>query len=72
MARRAVKAHFQPNPPEFSKVVNVTNMTKNWHWLLDGKLQNVNSEDLHNQVKELHRPAWQRIVAGQHIPGHDH
>ena len=56
MARRAVKAHFQPNPPEFSKVVNVTNMTKNWHWLLDGKLQNVNAEDLHDQAKELQRP----------------
>ena len=38
MARSAVKARFQPNPPEFSKVVNVTNMTKIWHWLLDGTL----------------------------------
>ena len=56
MARSAVKVHFQPNPPEFSNVVNVTNMTKIWHWLLDGKLQNVNSEDLHNQAKEVHRP----------------
>ena len=38
-----------------ANVVNVTNMTKIWHWLLDGKLQNVNSEDLHDPAKELHR-----------------
>ena len=39
-----------------ANVVNVRNMTKIWNWLLDGKLQNVNSEDLHDQAKELHRP----------------
>ena len=44
MACRAVKALFQPKPPEFSKVVNVTNMTEIWHWLLGGKLQNVKTE----------------------------
>ena len=56
MARSAVKSRFQPNPPEFSKGVNITNMTKIWHWILDGKLQNVNADDLHYHAKELHRP----------------
>ena len=31
MARSVVKARFQPKPPEFSKEVNLANMTKIWH-----------------------------------------
>ena len=56
MAWSAVKARFQVNFNQtlqsFSKVVNVTNMTKIWHWLLDCKLQNVNTQDLHDHAKE--------------------
>ena len=53
MARSAVKSAFSTKPSRVYKYDKILALAM-WHF--DGKILNVNTEDLHNDAKELHRP----------------